>query len=180
MSFLGLILESVKQEICLPSDKPEELMHKFDRWSTRCKATKRELLSLIGKLSFAVRAVPAGCLFSHCLITLALTAAHLHHQIRLNAKACAYITWVADIPANLEWHSHVYRSELSAGCGYAPVHRRLWLLWLWCLLPRCLVLLRLATTPTPSVDPVERAVCHCGSSFDVGTQMAGKTGEIHV
>lgn len=45
---------------------------------------------------------------------------------------------------------------------------------------RCLVPPRLATTPTPPVNPVESAVHHCGSSFDVGAPMAGKTGEIHM
>ena len=79
MSFLGLILDSVKQEIRLPPDELPELTHELDRWSTRCKATKRELLSLIGKLSFAARAVPVGRLFLRRLITLASTVAHLHH-----------------------------------------------------------------------------------------------------
>ena len=45
VSYLGLILDSVKQEISLPPDKLAELMHELDRWSTRHKATKRELLS---------------------------------------------------------------------------------------------------------------------------------------
>ena len=93
MSFLGLILDSVKQEIRLPPDKLAELTHELDRWSTRRKATKRELLSLIGKLSFAARAVPAGRLFLRRLISLASTVAHLHHRIRLNAEARADITW---------------------------------------------------------------------------------------
>ena len=70
----------------MPPDKLADLMHELDRWSTRRKATKRELLSLIGKLSFAVRAVPVGRLFLHRLITLASTVAHLHHRIRLNAE----------------------------------------------------------------------------------------------
>ena len=167
----------MKQEIHLPPDKLAELTHELDRWSTRCKAMKRELLSLIGKLSFAVRAVPAGRLFLRRFITLASTVAHLHHQIR---RGTCQHHMVADISANLEQHCQVYKSELSAGCGYAPVHRHYWLLWLWCLLPRCLVLLCFVTTPTPSVNPLERAVHHCGSSNDVGTPMAEKTSEIHV
>ena len=51
------------------------------------------LLSLIGKLSFAVRAVPVGHLFLRRIITLASTVAQLHLQIRLNAEAHADITW---------------------------------------------------------------------------------------
>ena len=93
MSFLGLILDSVKQKICLPPDKLAELMHELDRWNTQRKATKRELLSLISKLSLAARVVPAGRLFLRRLITLASNVAHLHHWIRLNAEARADITW---------------------------------------------------------------------------------------
>ena len=70
MSFLGLTLESMRQEIRLLPEKVAELMHELDRWSTRCKATKRESLSLLGKLCFAVRVVPVGRLFLHRLITL--------------------------------------------------------------------------------------------------------------
>ena len=62
MSFLGLTLDSVKQENHLPPEKLAELMHKLNIWSTRHKAIKRELLSLIGKVSFAAKAVPAGFL----------------------------------------------------------------------------------------------------------------------
>ena len=68
-------------------------MHELDRWSTRRKATKHELLSPIGKLSFVARTVPAGRLFLCRLITLASTVAHLHHWIRLNAEARPNITW---------------------------------------------------------------------------------------
>jgi len=93
MSFLGHILDSMRQEIHLPPEKVAELMHELDRWSTRRKATKREPLSLLGKLFFAVRVVPVGRLFLHRLITLALTVAHLYHRIYLNAEASANITW---------------------------------------------------------------------------------------
>ena len=95
MSFLDLILDSVKQEIRLPQEKLAELMHELDRWSTRRKDAKPQSVSysLISKLSFAVRVVPADRLFLRHLITLASTVAHLHHQIRLNAEAHADNTW---------------------------------------------------------------------------------------
>ena len=93
MLFLSLILDSVKQELCLPPDKLAELMYELDRWSTRRQATKCELLSLIGKLSFAARAISVGHLLLCRLITLASNVAHLHHRIHLNAEARADITW---------------------------------------------------------------------------------------
>ena len=65
-------------------------------WLQRRKTTKRELLSLIGKLAFAARAVPAGRLFLHRLITLSTKVQCLHHHLRLNKEARADILW---------WHS---------------------------------------------------------------------------
>ena len=93
LSFLGLILDSVKQEIRMLPEKLVDLTQELDRRSTGRKATKRELHSLIGKLLFAARAVPGGRLLLRHLITLASTVAHLHYWIHLNAEASANITW---------------------------------------------------------------------------------------
>eukprot|EP00731_Ephydatia_muelleri_P034979 Em0089g10a len=56
------------------------------------KATKRELLSLIGKLSFA-KVAPAARLFLCHLIDLSTTVRKLHHHISLNALARADVMW---------------------------------------------------------------------------------------
>ena len=55
------------------------------------KVTKRKLLSLIGKLSFAV--VWPGRIFLRRLIDLSKTAKKLHHHITLNAGAKDDINW---------------------------------------------------------------------------------------
>ena len=102
LPFLGLILNSVKQEIRMLPEKLVELMQELDRRSTRCKATKRELHSLIGKLPFAVRAVPGGSSTPALLDSSECRGKCRHHL-------------VTDIPANMERHCQVYRLELSAG-----------------------------------------------------------------
>ena len=83
LTFLGLTLDSIRQEICLPSRKLQDLLGELQQWALHHKCTKRELLSLIGKLSFVARAVPAGRLFLRRLITLSTTVPQLHHHIRL-------------------------------------------------------------------------------------------------
>ena len=55
--------------------------------------TKRELLSLIGKLAFACKVVPPGRLFLRRLIDLSTTATHLHHHVALNKAARADLAW---------------------------------------------------------------------------------------
>ena len=84
LDFLGLTLDSVKQEIRLPPNKLQEVL---DELELRTKASKRQLLSLIGRLSFAAKAVPAGRLFLRRLIALSTTISHKHHRFRLTAKA---------------------------------------------------------------------------------------------
>ena len=64
-------------------------------WLGRYKSTKRELLSLIGKLSFAAKVVPAGHLFLRRLIDLSTTVDRLHHHIRINSEARADLAWWA-------------------------------------------------------------------------------------
>ena len=60
LTFLGVLIDSVKQELSLPTPKLEELKTPTQSWLTRRKCTKRQLLSLVGKLVFAARVVPAG------------------------------------------------------------------------------------------------------------------------
>ena len=54
---------------------------------------KRKLLSLIGKLSFAAKVVPAGRLFLRKLIDLSTKVKKLHHRVSLTACAKADIQW---------------------------------------------------------------------------------------
>ena len=93
LTFLGLELDSCSQEIRLPCSKIVDITAELERWSGAQKTTKRKLLSLIGVLSFAARAVPAGRLFLRRLITLSTKAQRLHHHIRLNREALADINW---------------------------------------------------------------------------------------
>ena len=93
LPFLGLELDSVSQQIHLPLDKLREILQELTKWQSHSKTTKGKLLSLIDKLTFAARAVPAGRLFIRRLITLSTKAKRLHHCIRLNSDAQADITW---------------------------------------------------------------------------------------
>lgn len=63
ITFLGLDIDTDRQEIRLPPDKLANILAELAHWQTRRKATKRQLQSIIGKLAFVCRAVPAGRLF---------------------------------------------------------------------------------------------------------------------
>ena len=63
------------------------------RSSVKRKRSKRELLSLIGKLSFACKVVPAGRIFLRRLIDLSMTVQHLHYRIPITQEAQRDLAW---------------------------------------------------------------------------------------
>ena len=91
--FLGIELDSVLLQMRLPPDKLREILEELTNWQSYSKTTQQKLLSLIGKLAFAARAVPAGRLFIRRLITLSTKAKRLHHRIHLNSDARADSAW---------------------------------------------------------------------------------------
>ena len=93
LTFLGILIDSSSMETSLPDDKLQELLTELQSWSSRNKCLKRELLSLIGKLNFACRIIPAGRIFLRRLIDLSTSARLPHHHVTMNREARRDITW---------------------------------------------------------------------------------------
>ena len=70
LTFLGIELNSATMTASISADRKEELIHTLRRTLASCTCTKRTLLSLIGKLSFACKVVPPGRIFLRRLIDL--------------------------------------------------------------------------------------------------------------
>ena len=96
ITYLGIEMDSVAQVIHLPPPKFQELLLLLGDWSTKKKCTKRELLSLIGKLAFAAKVVRSGRLFLRCLIDLSTSVTKLHHHVTSNLEARKDICWWSD------------------------------------------------------------------------------------
>ena len=75
----------------VPTAKLQLLLHQLQNWRHAQKTTKRNLLSLIGSLSFAAKAVPAGRLFLRRLINLSTKVHKLYNHITLNAEALVMV-----------------------------------------------------------------------------------------
>ena len=111
--YLGIEIDSVYQVIQLPQEKLLKLMRILTFWHQRKKCTKHELLSLIGKLSFAVKVVRPGRSFLRHLIDLSTSVTELHHHVSLNVAARVDIAWWLDfLPA---WNN----KSISPDCEWA-------------------------------------------------------------
>ena len=76
LTFLCIDLDTIKMKLRLPPSKFNEILQDLDGWLGHQKTTKRHLLSLIGKLAFAVK---ISHLFNRQLITLAYSVQQPHH-----------------------------------------------------------------------------------------------------
>ena len=93
ITYLGIEIDAGASTIWLPQPKLVELQPLISVWLKRTNCTKRELLSLIGKLSFAAKVVKPGRLFLRRLIDLSTTVSRLSHHIHLNKEAKADLKW---------------------------------------------------------------------------------------
>ena len=91
--FLGILIDTTRMETALPDDKLKDLLTELQFWSSWKKCLTQELLALIGKLNFACRVIPAGCIFLRRLIDLSTTARLPRHHISMNLEACRDIAW---------------------------------------------------------------------------------------
>ena len=96
ITYLGIEIDAPNMTIRLPSDKYFELLDLLKVWKKKKKCTKRQLLSLIGSLSFAAKVVKPGRMFLRRLIDLSTTVNKLDHHITLNSESKADIKWWLD------------------------------------------------------------------------------------
>lgn len=141
LTYLGIEIDSQQQIIRLPADKYRELHEALLVWSGRKKCTKRELLSLIGSLSFAAKVVKPGRMFLRRLIDLSTTVASLNHHITLNGEARLDIQWWVDFLPSWNGVCFIQGDPITAaslslftdasGVGFGAVFRNSWFCAPW-------------------------------------------------
>ena len=141
LTYLGIEIDTILNVIRLPKGKLIELKSLLSDWLRKRKCTKRELLSLIGKLSFASKCVKPGRLFLRRLIDLSTTVKTLNHHIDLNREARADIRWWHDFISPWNGVSTVQSRPVSStqlqfstdasGIGLGAVFGQRWLSARW-------------------------------------------------
>ena len=92
--FLGITIDSVSQTISLPDNKLCELKEALESWTSRTKATKRELQQLIGKLNWVGKLIRATRPFIRRCIDLMCTVKRPSHRVRLSKCVKEDIAWL--------------------------------------------------------------------------------------
>ena len=95
LTLLGIQFDTAAMTVGLPQDKLQALRSTIGTLLTRRKCTKRELLSIVGRLVHAAKCVPPGRAFTRRLLDLACSVAAPLHRVRLTAAARADLQWWA-------------------------------------------------------------------------------------
>ena len=97
LPLLGILLDTINQEAKLPDEKLAALLSELTEFKTlaasRQTCSKRKLLSLIGKLSFACKVIPAGRIFLRRLLDAAHSVKHLDHYAEITSNVLLDVEW---------------------------------------------------------------------------------------
>jgi hypothetical protein len=93
LTFLGIEINSVMEELRLPHPKLLALKQLLFAWASKKAATKRELQMMLGHLNHAATVVPVGKPFVRNLITAMAPLKQPAHYTRLNSDCRSDLAW---------------------------------------------------------------------------------------
>ena len=93
LTFLGILIDTSTMTASITDDRKQDLVSSLRSLLQQSKCTKRQLLSLIGKLSFACKVIPAGRIFLRRFIDTSCSVSRLHHHTRLTKEAHLDMYW---------------------------------------------------------------------------------------
>ena len=137
LTFLGITLDTRKMEIRLPSEKLQRIKIILQG---RKKATKRQILLLVGLLQHATKVIRCGGTFVTRLYATAAKIKEMHFYTRFNAEFCSDLMW---------WHAFIQAwnglsilhhaphtesaiyTDASGNWGCGAIFDTQWLQWQW-------------------------------------------------
>ena len=98
ITFLGIQIDTMTMTVSITKERKLSILDELQSFKTSKthKRTKRQLLSLIGKLSFVCKVVPAGRIFLRRLIDLSMSVQHLHYRLPITLEAQRNLAWWQD------------------------------------------------------------------------------------
>lgn len=142
LDFLGILLDTVKLEARLPEGKLARVRDTITEWLNKKKATKREILSLVGLLQHAAKVVRPGRSFVSRMYSTAARVPELDYYTRLNREFRSDLYW---------WHTFlqkwngvsllrstgsqlpdiVIQTDASGSWGCGALCQTQWFQWPW-------------------------------------------------
>ena len=140
LTFLGITLDSQSMQALLPDDKLQRIRLQVASWLSRKKATKREILSLVGLLQHATKVVTPGRTFLSRMYRTAARLKRLSYYTRLNTAFRSDLRWWHLFVSSWNGRSffncslpdHEILTDASGSWGCGAVFGTQWMQLAWC------------------------------------------------
>ncbi len=93
LTFLGVEINTERMALSLPAVKCKQFLDLLQQFQTRQRASKRQLESLIGKLSWASQVIQGGRTFIRRLLNVKNSLLGKHHMAKLDIEFRLDIQW---------------------------------------------------------------------------------------
>ena len=143
LTFLGVILDTSTWEIRLPPEKLDRIRLEVSNWLGKKRATKRQILSLVGLLQHATKVVKPGRSFVSRMYATAARVKELDFYTKLNKEFRSDLTWwhtflvswnglsiLRSTPRSLPADS-IIQTDASGAWRCGAFYNGLWLQWQW-------------------------------------------------
>ena len=143
LEFLGILLDTTRMEARLPENKLVWVQTTVREWISKKKATKREILSLVGLLQHAAKVVHPGRTFVRRMYSVAARVLELDYYTRLNKEFRSDLSWwqlflnswngvsFLKLTAMPQVPDLMLQTDASGSWGCAAFCSGIWLQWEW-------------------------------------------------
>lgn len=128
LEFLGITLNTVLLQASLPTEKIHCISLLISNFLLAHRCTKRQFLSLLGHLNYAIRIIPQGRSFLSHLLSIATSIPSLHGHVTLD-DACKMELkmWHKFLSSwngiSFFYDNHITQPEVSSSSQMQPHHR---------------------------------------------------------
>ena len=137
ITFLGIVIDTVAEELRLPTEKLVRLRTQLMEWGDKKACTRRELESLIGHFNHACKVVRPGRSFLRRMIDLLHQRKNAHY-IRLSRGFRSDLQWWKVFATKWNGNSYLsskitsrFASDASGTWGCGAWHGNSWFQWQW-------------------------------------------------
>lgn len=114
---LGVEFNTNDMTMSVTKERLCEITELLEDWSSKKKATKRQLQSLVGKLSFVAKCVRQSRVFLTRILDLLRSLKHNHHHANISSEFRKDITWWREFLSQYNGVSILYTSVWSEPDG---------------------------------------------------------------
>ena len=143
LSFLGIMLDTARMEIRLPHGKLMRIQTTLEYWLKKKKATKRDILSLIGLLQHATKVVKCGRIFTAHMYATAAKLKEIPFFTRLNKDFMPDLAWwyafiqhwnglsILRTQKTPLTYQTIIQTDVSGSWGCGAIYNHQWIQYQW-------------------------------------------------